>query len=198
MSSEIVNVFVAFLLIYLVVRWFSKGGAPAPANSPAALLGFNPRKVTDEMITTVHAAFPDIPRANIHYDLLRTGSAELTSNKILERGLLDAPPPSYFRAFPLQPQPVPTPVPASSSSTPTPAPKDLISRFQLESRVSDEVVPVSAAAPALASAAGGKAGWDAAPDRREANLRERKAQMILEARKRMAEKLAQQQTETSP
>ena len=31
-----------------------------------------------------------MPRANIHYDLLRTGSAEVTSNKILERGMLDA------------------------------------------------------------------------------------------------------------
>lgn len=28
--------------------------------------------------------------ANIHYDLLRTGSVELTTNKILERGFLDA------------------------------------------------------------------------------------------------------------
>jgi hypothetical protein len=34
--------------------------------------------------------------ANIHYDLLRTGSVELTTNKILERGFLDpvrVPPP---------------------------------------------------------------------------------------------------------
>lgn len=45
---------------------------------------------TLRQITTVHAAFPDIPRPNIHYDLLRTGSAEVTSNKILERGVLDA------------------------------------------------------------------------------------------------------------
>lgn len=28
--------------------------------------------------------------ANIHYDLLRTGSVELTTNKVLERGFLDA------------------------------------------------------------------------------------------------------------
>jgi hypothetical protein len=27
---------------------------------------------------------------NIHYSLLRTGSVELTTNKILERGFLDA------------------------------------------------------------------------------------------------------------
>ena len=34
--------------------------------------------------------FPDIPKDNIKYDLLRTGNAELTTNKILERGYLEA------------------------------------------------------------------------------------------------------------
>lgn len=29
-------------------------------------------------------------RVNVHYDLLRTGSIELTATKILERGFLDA------------------------------------------------------------------------------------------------------------
>lgn len=29
-------------------------------------------------------------RDNIHYDLLKTGSVEVTSNKLLERGFLEA------------------------------------------------------------------------------------------------------------
>ena len=70
----------------------------SPANSPT-------------QIETVTGMFPDLPKfvhplmngahmgedvtsvfhsANIHYDLLRTGSVELTTNKILERGFLDA------------------------------------------------------------------------------------------------------------
>jgi coupling of ubiquitin conjugation to ER degradation protein 1 len=41
-------------------------------------------------VNNVQAMFPDIPRDNIHYDLLRMGSAELTTNKILEKGFLEA------------------------------------------------------------------------------------------------------------
>lgn len=181
MASELVNVLVAFAFIYLLVRWLSKGGDNASrANSPGAILGFAPRKVTEEMIMTVHAAFPDIPRANIHYDLLKTGNAQVTSNKILERGVLDAPPASYFRAFPLAQDPQPQPA-AAVSSSPAPPP-DLIARFHLEQRVAKE-------APAADVGAGGSSTWEASAEKREASLRERKAQMILEARRRMAEKL---------
>lgn len=34
--------------------------------------------------------FPDMPRDNIRYDLLRSGSTEVTTNKILEKGYLEA------------------------------------------------------------------------------------------------------------
>ncbi|EJD48032.1 hypothetical protein AURDEDRAFT_102257 [Auricularia subglabra TFB-10046 SS5] len=186
MASELVNVLVAFAFIYLLVRWLSKGGDNASrADSPTAILGFTPRKVTEDMIMTVHAAFPDIPRANIHYDLLKTGNAQVTSNKILERGVLDAPPASYFRAFPLAQDQTAQPAAGASgavSSSPAPPP-DLISRFHLEERVAK---PVPEDAPA---GAGGSSAWETSAEKREASLRERKAQMILEARRRMAEKL---------
>ena len=78
----------------------------------AFLLGFfvSPANFPTQ-IETVTGMFPDLPKfvhplmksthmgedvtfvfhsANIHYDLLRTGSVELTTNKILERGFLDA------------------------------------------------------------------------------------------------------------
>jgi hypothetical protein len=57
-------------------------------------------------------------------------------------------------------------------------PKDtLISRFGLESRLSATDV-----APSLEKDAGGSAMWEDTAERREASLRERKAQMILAAR----------------
>lgn len=34
--------------------------------------------------------FPNIPEPNVRYDLLRTGNVQVTSNKILEKGFLDA------------------------------------------------------------------------------------------------------------
>jgi coupling of ubiquitin conjugation to ER degradation protein 1 len=141
--------------------------------------------------------------ANIHYDLLRTGSVELTTNKILERGFLDAvrailsplirsyslmpsqPPEAYFTLYPRQsgsdgvPRPAGAPTAARAATTATQArPKEtLISRYGLESRLSgvDGV-------PSPQQDAGGRAVWEDTAAKREASLRERKAQMILAAR----------------
>jgi coupling of ubiquitin conjugation to ER degradation protein 1 len=140
---------------------------------------------------------------NIHYDLLRTGSVELTTNKILERGFLDAvrallsplirpysftpsqPPEAYFTFYPRQsgsdvvPRPAGAPTAAHTATTATQSqPKDtLISRYGLESRLSgaDDV-------PSPQQDAGGRAVWEDTAEKREASLRERKAQMILAAR----------------
>ena len=141
--------------------------------------------------------------ANIHYDLLRTGSVELTTNKILERGFLDAvrallsplirpysfmpsqPPEAYFTLYPRQsdsgvvPQPAGAPTAARTATTATQAraKETLISRYGLESRLSgaDDVLSPQ-------QDAGGRAVWEDTAEKREASLRERKAQMILAAR----------------
>jgi len=131
-------------------------------------------------VNTIHAMFPDIPVDNIRYDLLRTGNVELTSNKILERGFLDAPPPAYFTIYPRMPvgqtQATATGTNATSSSKPKSA-QSLISRYNLEGRtVSDDGSNILG---------GGKAVWEDSSEKREASLRERKAQMILAARERM-------------
>jgi hypothetical protein len=141
--------------------------------------------------------------ANIHYDLLRTGSVELTTNKILERGFLDAvraflfllirpysfmstqPPEAYFTLYPRQsgsdvmPRPAGAPTAARAATTATQArPKEtLISRYGLESRLSG-----ADGVPSPQQDAGGRAVWEETAEKREASLRERKAQMILAAR----------------
>lgn len=141
---------------------------------------------------------------NIHYDLLRTGSVELTTNKILERGFLDAvralflpplirpysfmpsqPPEAYFTLYPRQsdsdvvPRPAGAPTAAHTATTGTQAqPKEtLISRYGLESRLSG-----AEDVPSPQQDAGGRAVWEDTAEKREASLRERKAQMILAAR----------------
>jgi len=141
---------------------------------------------------------------NVRYDLLRTGSVELTSNKILERGFLDAPPPAYYTLFPRDtnvnsssnPSSTTTgnaarPMPGVRPETPGkkgPPKESLIARYQLEERVlSEEKVEVE-------GEGGGKAVWEDSAERREASLRERKAKMILSARQRLLE----QQQEKAP
>ncbi|RDB26742.1 Coupling of ubiquitin conjugation to ER degradation protein 1 [Hypsizygus marmoreus] len=132
------------------------------------------------MIDTVSNMFPDIPVDNVRYDLLRTGSVEITTNRILERGFLDAPPPAYYTLFPRSTTSNATPNASAQKKPPT---ETLISRYGLQERVEEvgekEIEEV-----------GGKAAWEDSPEKREASLRERKAKMILAARQRM---LAQQQ-----
>lgn len=130
--------------------------------------------------------FPTIPQDNIRYDLLRTGSVEITSNKILERGYLDAPPPAYFTVYsrtevPPQPRQVATQG-RTTGLAPTPK-ENLISRYKLQDRA------VSSTFSPDDDLAFGKANWEDTSEKREASLQERKAQMILAARQRL---LAQQ------
>jgi len=196
--GEVVNVVVAFAVIILIVRWATTSSGESTAEQAAArALRFRPKKVTSEMVETVTGMFPDIPHANIHYDLLRTGSVELTTNKILERGFLDAPPDAYFTLYPrqgsdamLRPAGAPTAARATTTATQTRPKETLISRYGLESRLSG-----ADGVPSLQQDAGGRAVWEETAEKREASLRERKAQMILAARQQM---LAAQRIPKSP
>ena len=180
--GELVNVVVAFAVIIFLFRWITSGSDTADDQHQAAL-GFRPKNVSPQMISTVSSMFPDIPVPNIHYDLLRTGNVEQTSNKVLERGFLEAPPAAFFTLYP-QSAPNSTSTPGAPSK-PGSAPKaaSLVERYHLEDRINTgEVVDDKSI--------GGKAQWEDSAEKREASLRERKAQMILAARQRF---LAQQQ-----
>ncbi|KZP08527.1 hypothetical protein FIBSPDRAFT_874454 [Athelia psychrophila] len=130
--------------------------------------------------------FPDIPADNIRYDLLRTGNIELTSNKILERGFLDAPPAGYYILYPRTAAngAAAYALNTGATTTATKPKQSLISRYELQ----DRAAAVNAV-PILDSEVGGKAVWEDSAEKREASLKERKAKMILAARQRM---LAQQ------
>ncbi|KAF8960628.1 hypothetical protein BDZ97DRAFT_1832837 [Flammula alnicola] len=161
--GEVVNVLVAFAVIVFLFRWVtSTGSGSTEQRSAADALGFRPKNITQEMVDTISHMFPDIPSDNIRYDLLRTGSIELTTNKILERGFLDAPPPAYHALYP-------------RDGAAAAAHESLISRYHLETRalkmedIKEEQL-------------GGKALWEDSAEKREASLKERKAQMILAAR----------------
>jgi len=190
--SEVINVVVAIAVIIFVVRW-ATSSSESPADKTAReALGFRPKNVTPEMVETVHAMFPDIPQDNIRFDLLRTGNVEVTTNKIIERSYLDAPPAGYYSVYPrTEQQSQARPVAISSAvAPPTSKQPSLVSRFHLESRLADDPSTI----PAAPEMAAGKATWEPTPEQREASLKERKAQMILAARQRMLEK---QKTATS-
>ncbi|KAJ7054084.1 hypothetical protein C8F01DRAFT_1211926 [Mycena amicta] len=191
--GEIVNVVVAFAVIVFLFRWITKSKSTRSDNpgerSAADILGFRPKNVTQDMIDTIHNMFPDIPPDNIRYDLLRTGSVELSSNKILERGFLDAKDliansphlhiSHFIRETPeAAPRPAQGAAGATSSSVRKATQQTLIERYHLQDRVQEKEVISE-------SDAGGKATWEDTAAKREASLKERKAQMILAARQRM-------------
>ncbi|KAM5543847.1 hypothetical protein V8D89_002464 [Ganoderma adspersum] len=197
--GEVVNVLVAVAVVVLVVRWASSGSKDGNgAASPSTVLGFRPKTVTPEMIDTIHAMFPDIPSDNIRFDLLRTGSIEQTSNKILERGFLPAPPPAYYTIYPRTPEPNAPAQPAATNPNAAAGPSktkkqdNLITRYHLEARTS------ATSASADPEEAGRKAVWEDSAEKREASLRERKAQMILAARQRLLAQQAKDAEDASP
>ncbi|KAF8919296.1 hypothetical protein CPB85DRAFT_1373494 [Mucidula mucida] len=178
--GEVVNVAVAFLVIVFIFRWATSSSDASDADKA---LGFRPKKVTQEMVDTVASMFPDIPPDNIRYDLLRSGSVETTSNRVLERGFLDPPPQGYYTLYPRTTANAPGAPPQArqaAQAAPQKPKETLISRFALESRMSD-------ADPIPDAEVGGKAIWEDSAAKREASLRERKAKMILAARQRMLE-----------
>ncbi|KAJ3997586.1 hypothetical protein F5050DRAFT_1750612 [Lentinula boryana] len=184
--SEVVNVVVAFAVIVLIFRWATSNGPEGGTPSPADILGFRPKNVTEAMVDTIGNMFPDVPKDNIRYDLLRTGSVERTTNKILERGFLDAPPLSYFNLYPRTTTPGAqgNSLNNAGSSSSAMKPKDtLISRYNLQSKLDDS--PTLAALSEVNEVGGGKAKWEDTPEKRETSLRERKEKMILAARQRM-------------
>ncbi|KAK7689567.1 hypothetical protein QCA50_007359 [Cerrena zonata] len=189
--GEVVNVLVAIAVVVFVVRWATSSKDTPQEKSASSVLGFRPKNVTDGMVETVHSMFPDIPNDNIRYDLLRTGSIEITTNKLLERGFLPPPPEAYYTLYPRTQPPAARPaqqqqqqpVAGSSKSKPTPT---LIDRYNLKDRVGVD----TGASEAPEDIAAKSSTWEDDPKKREATLRERKAQMVLAARQRL---LAQQQ-----
>ncbi|KAG9002877.1 hypothetical protein FRB90_011293 [Tulasnella sp. 427] len=175
--------------IYVAYKWLSAPKAQRPPPGPS--LGFTPKRVTQDMVTQVQTMFPDQPYDNIHFDLLKSGSVELTCNKILEQGFLPPPPQVYFTLYPTQAPPTPAaPGPASLPSTPASssktAPKSsLIDRYGLNERVGTDSSPIPTPPPA---------GWETTAEKREASLKERKAAMVLAARKQLLEKEKQAAT----
>ncbi|KAF4610213.1 hypothetical protein D9613_010550 [Agrocybe pediades] len=176
-------------------------------------LGFRPKNVTQDMRLTdelsanrstryptcsliylqdllVLTAQPLLRSDNIRYDLLRTGSVSATTNKLLERGFLDAPPPAYHTLYPPSTTAntnnnnaaagarATTTAAAAAAAAAQKKKETLIQRYGLEERL-------QTAEEIKLEEVGGKAVWEDSAEKREASLRERKARMVLAARQRL-------------
>jgi len=192
MDSDVLNVVVAVFVIFGLVRWWSKPAGPGSNDAQRPSLSFHPKNVTPSMITSVQNAFPQEPRANVHYDLLRTGNVQVTCNTLIEKGSLPPPPPAFFQLYPQPDLPAPTTgsqIPSSIGSSTavstSSVPTNLIQRFNLEKEISSNSTVIDGV-----ESDNGKAAWLDTAQKRQESLQQRKAQMVLAARQKMLEKQA--------
>ncbi|KAI4163282.1 MAG: hypothetical protein LQ342_003017 [Letrouitia transgressa] len=116
--------------------------------------------------------FPQLSRRDIQWDLQRNGgSVQATTER---------PPPSFQPS-----QPPPSSAPASTfSSPPKPSHPDLITRYNLKSKLSAPPTPIEedkAGAPKAQA-------WSQNKLERQALLQKRREEMVLNARRKMEEK----------
>ena len=181
----------------------------SPSSSPAASSSSsNGRRVPADRIEQVASMFPQVNRREIEYDLSRNGAnVAATTERVLREGRLpmvrrvstdrsvkqtqantlyhQAPP--TFQAQVSPPSTQPSTASSSSASRPgaaqAPAYADLITRYGLKGRTED-----TSTASTSTEAHKEKGGWSQNKEQRQALLRKRREDMVLEARRKMEER----------
>ncbi|KAH7382720.1 AMFR protein-like protein [Phaeosphaeria sp. MPI-PUGE-AT-0046c] len=173
-SVNIPQVLVFLVVIFLASRWyFSKPSASTSGTSTRAPT--RPR-LNHAQIDQIAQMFPQASRRDIAWDLQRNGgNAAATTERVLSGRGLDAAPPSFTIPSPPAPR-IPTAA-AGSSSAPKPSKPDLITRYNLASKLG-QVEEVQEEQPKAKA-------WSADRNERQANLQRRREEMILAARRKM-------------
>jgi coupling of ubiquitin conjugation to ER degradation protein 1 len=198
-SINIPQVIVFLLVTFLAVRWyFSKPSASSTRAAPGSRVApINPLHVT-----RVAQMFPQLSRRDIAWDLQRNGgNVEATTERVLSGRGLDtvitfhsvcettttntqqAPPSFEFSS----PGPAPSPARPAPAGTAKPSQPDLITRYNLASKLGQASEPAAEEQPKAKA-------WSADRNERQMNLQRRREEMILAARR----KLEQQEKGKSP
>ncbi|PTB70632.1 ubiquitin system component cue domain-containing protein [Trichoderma citrinoviride] len=189
MSDEQISLpFFAIVLLVsgLIVRYLFFSG-PRPERPPVRTAEqlIRSREVA---VQRIQQMFPQVERRSILWDLQRNGgNIQSTTERILA-GRLETPPITF------QPPPLRNQSPPSGSSGPAakqpekPAQPDLITRYNLKSKVSEAAATEEAAAQGEQDKKG--KGWSSNREERQAALQRRRDEMILAARRKMEAKIA--------
>ncbi|KAL9597020.1 MAG: hypothetical protein Q9179_004415 [Wetmoreana sp. 5 TL-2023] len=162
------------LLIAFSIHYFFFSKPPSSSASRRDRNAANP-----EHIEQIAQMFPQLSRRDIQWDLQRNGgSVQATTERVLSGRGLERPPPSF--------QPI-QPPPTSATSAPPP-PKsshpDLITRYNLASRVFAGSLP-EASTPGEAQKA---PVWSQNKAERQTLLQKRREDMVLAARRKLEER----------
>ncbi|KAL2754290.1 hypothetical protein ACRALDRAFT_1081388 [Sodiomyces alcalophilus JCM 7366] len=174
--------FVLVVLAGAILRFlfFSSNPSPPPRNNPLNVL-----RSREAAVEHIQQMFPQADRRAILWDLQRNGgSVQATTERILA-GRLETPPVTFQPPPPLggnNSRATPTSTAAAKQSG-KPSQPDLITRYKLHDKLK------GADSSEGDEDRKGK-GWSADRDERQASLRRRRDEMILQARKRMEDKIA--------
>lgn len=176
------------LLIVLVVSgvvirylFFSAPSQPRQQQPPRAA-GEAASRARETAVERIQQMFPQIDRRTILWDLQRTrGNITATTERILS-GRIETPPVTFQ---PPLPPTSPSPSSSSQNQAPKPPPKpsepDLITRYNLQSQLSENPEETADSKPK---------GWSSNRSERQSALQKRRDDMILQARRKMEAKLA--------
>ncbi|SPO22147.1 uncharacterized protein UTRI_02153_B [Ustilago trichophora] len=202
--NDSLGALLAIVILWSILRFAFGGGNNNSSNvgqHAPAINTARTRQVPQHMVDSVKTLFPHIPDASIRYDLQRSGSIEATCERILNEGGLPSPPAGFFgTAEPSTPSNAATvraqnairahhaaaSGSASAISTPSKSP-NLISRFGLQTRIADDL-PSTPTSNTSISSQGSPSSWATTPEERARLLKDRKEQMILEARRKLLER----------
>ncbi|KAI9877286.1 MAG: hypothetical protein M1830_004326 [Pleopsidium flavum] len=185
MAEQTLNIpqLLAVILVgFLIIRWFFYSSSTSTSTNPRPQDSRNAgRRADPRQVDQIAQMFPQVGRREIQWDLQRNGgSPAATTERILSGRPLEVPPPSF------QPQPAQSssPTTASPSTPPKPIHPDLITRYNLASKLSE---PVPTSPDAAQKSSTGKA-WSQNKNERQALLQRRREEMILAARRKLEEK----------
>lgn len=189
-SDQTINLPQLILIVVLgglAIRYFFFSSAPAPATRGAS--SANNARAREADVERIHQMFPQVPRRSIMWDLQRNGgNVVATTERVLSGRGLENPPQSF--------QP-PQPVPASSASTPAPSKPlqpDLITRYNLKSRLAESEAETDTGSKPQAQ----QQAWSQNKGERQALLQRRREEMILAARRKMEAKVAAEASLAKP
>ncbi|KAI1940388.1 hypothetical protein LOZ66_001980 [Ophidiomyces ophidiicola] len=183
-SLNIPSLLTLAVVSFFVIRWFfsrpGDGNGESSGQRSGSRSGVDPAQV--EQLAQM---FPQLNRRDIMWDLQRNGgSVAATTERVLGGRGLETPPPSFQ---PNIPEPASPAIPAMSTTSSKQPTDDLITRYNLSSRIKEGVATVAAATDS-STIIRPESAWSQNKSERQRLLQKRRDDMILAARRKMLEK----------
>ncbi|KAJ9669730.1 hypothetical protein H2201_000115 [Coniosporium apollinis] len=185
-SINLPQIFVILLVGFLLYRWFFISSDAAGSRQSRQ----NGARLNPAQVEQLSQMFPQLDRRQLMWELQRNGgSVAATTERILGGRGLEVPPPSFQPQLPPLSSTSTGARPGAAAVKPKPSHPDLITRYNLSSKVGSSAATEALPAGASAGAnTGKKPAWSQNKNERQQLLQRRREEMILAARRKMEER----------